>query len=128
MQKIIYLQQLRLLQSVGIHDFERLAPQPYLIDIELHVQSSYITREDNIKEAIDYDAVRNGVKEHLGSRHFDLQETIAQDILRICFIADSRITHVRVRTAKTDVYPDCAAVGLDYFLGREELIHGEDTQ
>lgn len=121
MRKIIYFENLQLRQSIGIHDFERTAPQPCRLDIELHVDPGYVTRGDMIEEAIDYDVVRARIVGHLDGRHFNLQETVVQDIMRICFGADERVVGVRVKTAKTHVYPDCSAVGLDYFAVRSEV-------
>ncbi len=121
MKKIIYFENLQLMQSIGIHDFEKSAPQPYRLDVELHVDNAYATREDKIEEAVDYDIVRNRIKAHLGSRHFNLQETVVQDIMCICFESDQRVKGVRVRSAKTNVYADCAAVGLEYSASRDEF-------
>ena len=121
MKKIIYFETLLLQQSIGIHDFERAAPQPYRLDIELHIAPAYVTREDKIDETVDYDVVRARILAHLDGKHFNLQETVVQDIMRICFGADERVIGVRVKTAKTHVYPDCAAVGLDYFAARGEM-------
>lgn len=123
MQKWILLKGLRMDVSIGIHEFERAAPQPYKIDIALKLCDEYKTCSDDISETVDYDRLHTQVKGYLASRHFNLQETVIQDVVDICFVLDGRIVAVDVATAKTDVYPDCDAVGLHYILARDEWMH-----
>jgi len=120
MEKWIRLDGFRLNVSIGIHDFERIGPQPYRLDIALQLTNGYRTTRDEITETVDYDKLRNNVKVHLASKHFNLQETLVQDVIGICFSLDSRIIKVEIKTAKTSVYPDCDAVGLHYAIGRAE--------
>lgn len=116
MKKQIVLESLNLLVSIGIHDFELKSPQPYQIDLRLELEDSYWTQTDALSETVDYDALRNGVIAHLSGRHFNLQETVIQDLLDLCFELDDRIMKVYVKTAKTLVYSDCKSVGLEYEL------------
>ena len=120
MKKWIRMNGLKLNVSIGIHDFEQTGPQPYRLDIGLQLENSYQTFHDAITETVDYDALRSAVSAHLGSRHFNLQETVIQDVITICFALDTRVMAVDVRTAKTAVYPDCDAIGLHYQLERAE--------
>lgn len=120
MEKWICLDGLRLDVSIGIHDFELLAPQPYKLDISLQLTSAYKTLFDEITETVNYDELRNNVMFHLASKHFNLQETLVQDVVGICFALDSRIIKVDIKTVKTAVYPDCDSVGLHYIVSRGE--------
>ena len=120
MEKWIRLLGLRLQVSIGIHDFEKKKPQPYKMDIGLLLDAGYRTYHDAISETVDYDALRSRVSVHLGSRHFNLQETVIQEVIDICFEIDPRIRAVDVSTAKTAVYPDCDAVGLHYQVTRAD--------
>lgn len=120
MQKWIRLAGLTLDVSIGIHDFEKTGPQPYRLDIGLLLQNNYATKHDQIEEAVDYDLLRNRVIAHLTGRHFNLQETLMQDVVRICFELDPRVIGVDISTAKTAVYQDCEAVGLHYVIALSE--------
>ena len=125
MEKWIRLEGLRLDVSIGIHDFEKNGPQPYRLDIGLRLEDGYRTMHDSLAETVDYDALRSGVSAHLGSTHFNIQETVIQDVIGICFNLDPRIISVEVKTAKTSVYPDCDAVGMHYWLSRDEWVRQE---
>jgi len=120
MEKWIRLEGLRLAVSIGIHDFERIGPQPYKLNIGLRLIDDYRTINDSIAETVDYDKLRSSVITHLESRHFNLQETLIQHVVGLCFALDNRIIAVDIRTSKTSVYPDCDAVGLHYVLNRDE--------
>ncbi len=120
MEKWIRLVGLELAVSIGIHAFEREGPQPYRLDIGLRLRNDYIVRRDTIAETVDYDLLRQRVKTHVQAKHFNLQETLMQDVLAICFALDSRVVAVEVKTAKTAVYDDCQAVGLHYCMDRQE--------
>ena len=54
------------------------------------------------------------------SKHFELQETLAEGIAAIC-IAKPGVLAVRVSTAKPDVYPDCEAIGVDVMVATDEF-------
>jgi dihydroneopterin aldolase len=120
MEKWIRLTGLRLNVAIGIHAFEQAGPQPYQLDVGLRLVNNYRTLHDQIDETVDYDQLRTRLVNYLVSRHFNLQETVIQDAIGICFSIDARVVEVDVRTAKTSVYPDCDAVGLHYRLTRDE--------
>ncbi len=122
MEKWIRLAGLRLLVSIGIHDFEKVAPQPLQIDIGLAIAPGYRTLHDSIAETVDYDALRNRVSALVTSRHFNLQETLVQEVIDICFELDARVQGVDVRSSKTAVYPDCDSVGLHYQMTRADWL------
>jgi dihydroneopterin aldolase len=121
MEKWIQMDGLLLNLSIGIHDFEMQAPQPLRLDIGLALKHYYRTQRDSIEESINFDVLRERVSSHLRSKHFNLQETVIQDVIHICFDLDPRVTAVDVRTSKTSAYPDCQSVGLHYQVSRHEL-------
>ena len=93
--------------SIGIHDFERAAPQRVLVDVEVLLAADKEPEADHIDDALNYDDIRQTVVDIAESRHFDLQETLA----RVVFDAVrsmKTVTGARVRTAKPDVYRDVA--------------------
>jgi dihydroneopterin aldolase len=69
---------------------------------------------DALHEVVDYDFVRQIVRERVGRGHIRLQETLADDLLR-SLLAHPQVVAARVSTEKPDVYPDCEAVGVEVF-------------
>ena len=100
---------------IGIHDFERLGPQRILFNVELYVPLAASTpRGDDIAEVVDYDFVRQRILDRVARGHVHLQETLADEVLQM-MLAHPGVRAARVSTEKPDVYPDCAAVGVEVF-------------
>lgn len=112
----ILLDRLALSIRLGIHPHEA-APQPVLVRVEMTVRYPAPVREDAIAAVLDYDFVREGILA-LATRAYALQETLCEAIAALC-LADPRVREVRVRTIKTDVYPD-AAIGCEIVRTRDD--------
>jgi dihydroneopterin aldolase len=96
--------------SIGIHDFEKAAPQRLLVDIELTLTSAARPDEDRIGQVLDYDFLRTETKRLLAARHYELQETLCHEIAAFC-LARPEVRQVCVYSRKPDVYPDCESIG-----------------
>jgi dihydroneopterin aldolase len=114
----IFLHEFTLEASIGFHDFEREARQRVVISVDVFVPIHASTAQlDHVSEVVDYDFIRREVTEWAGSRHFNLQETLLDGIVDICF-AQPAVRAVRASTEKPDVYPDCRTVGIEVFRFR----------
>ncbi len=114
----IFLHDFALEVSIGFHDFEREAKQRVLINVDLFVPIAASTSgADHVGEVVDYDFIRHGIIGWAGSRHFNLQETLLDGIVDICF-AQAAVSAVRASTQKPDVYPDCRTIGVEVFRFR----------
>lgn len=112
----IFLRNYRVLASIGIHDFERAAPQAILINVDLHLEPGGPQR-DEIEQVLDYDFLRAEIARLVGARHYNLQETLCQEIMACC-LAQPQVVAARVSTEKPNVYPDCEAIGYELFRRR----------
>lgn len=100
---------------IGVHDFEKRAEQRVLINVDLFVPLSVSTPvADTLDEVVDYDFIRREILDRVAQGHIELQETLADDVLRR-MLAHPRVRAARVSTEKPDVYPDCDAVGVEVF-------------
>ncbi len=102
----IFLHDLRLQVSIGIHDFERSAPQAVAVNVDLWLAPPARPIGDDIANVVDYDFLHAGIVKLAASRHFNLQETLCEAILDLC-LSRSEVIEARVSTEKSDVYPDC---------------------
>ena len=71
-------------------------------------------KQDQLNEVVDYDFMRETIKERASQEHIHLQETFCDDIVS-AMLAHPKVLAARVSTAKPDVYPDCLAVGVEVF-------------
>lgn len=106
----LFLDRFEVAARIGIHDFERNGPQRLAISIELDLDPQQLPGRDDIADAPDYDWIRQEITRLVDGRHFDLQETLAREIVEIAG-RRPEVRRVRVETAKLDVYPDARAVG-----------------
>ena len=114
----ILINNLELLCSIGIHPFEKEAPQRVLINVELWLKHGDIT--DEIHCVLDYDSIRSEILTLASSAHFNLQEKLCAKIVELC-MSKSEVLAVKVSTEKIDVYPDCSGVGCEMFKMKDEL-------
>lgn len=113
----LFLRDLLVEARIGIHEFERNAPQRLAVEIEVDIEPSRVPKCDDIADALDYDWIRDEVKRLVAGRHFDLQETLVMAIANK-LAERPQIVRATVQTAKPDVYDDVAAVGCRVELRR----------
>ena len=111
----LFLTSMEVQAQIGIHDFEKTAPQRVLIDVDLYVSLEGSTpKDDRIDEVVDYDFIRAVIHERVARGHIGLQETLCDDILTR-LMQHTGVLAARVSSRKPDVYPDCEAVGVEVF-------------
>lgn len=98
--------------DIGFHDFEIGTPQRLRINVEVWLNAANFPECDSIDAAWDYDALRSGIIAIVTGRRFNLQETVCRAVYDLV-AARRGVTAVRVSTRKPDIYPDCAAVGVE---------------
>jgi dihydroneopterin aldolase len=108
----ILLEDFDLPVDIGFHDFEIGTPQTLRVNIEVWLHADWFPQSDRVADAWDYDMLRNAVLAMVEGRRFNLQETVAHEIYAMV-AARQGVAGLRVSTRKPDVYPDCAAVGVE---------------
>lgn len=106
----ILLDAFDVMMRLGIHAHEQ-TPQRVRLDVEMRVTYPEAPCADEIGEVLDYDLVRAGILALAAGPGFALQETLVEAVAALC-LRDARVTRVRVRSMKLDVYPD-ARVGCE---------------
>jgi 7,8-dihydroneopterin aldolase/epimerase/oxygenase len=108
----IVLQDYCISVDIGFHEFEIGNPQRLSISVEVWLDDAAFAASDDESAAWNYDYLRNEIAGLVGSRRFNLQETLARAIYDVV-AARRGVTALRVSIRKPDVYPDCAGVGVD---------------
>jgi dihydroneopterin aldolase len=75
---ILFLRQLRLEVLIGVHEHERLAPQPLIMDLEMSADVARAAASDSIQDALDYSAVASALTDYAAASRFDLIESLAE--------------------------------------------------
>ena len=109
----VFLKNYEVWINIGVHEFEKRAEQRVIINVDLYVPLELSTpRADELDEVVDYDFIRRTVAARLSQGHIHLQETLCDDLLTQV-LAHPKVRAARVSTAKPDVYPDSASVGVE---------------
>jgi 7,8-dihydroneopterin aldolase/epimerase/oxygenase len=117
MSRRIFIRDFRLPVSIGIHDFEKDAPQTVVVNVELVLGAVDKAHGDRIANVLNYDVVHDGIAALATSRHFNLQEALVDAIIDLC-LGQPGVIEARVSTEKPDVYKDCR-VGYEAVRRRE---------
>jgi dihydroneopterin aldolase len=111
----LFLKGLNADAHIGIHDFEKGKSQKLLIDVDLYVLwNDSRPTTDSLEEVVDYDFIRQVVMTRIQKGHINLQETLCDELVEL-FLAHPKVMAVQLSTRKTEVYPDCEAVGVEVF-------------
>lgn len=117
----LFLRNYAVITQIGVHAFEKQAPQRVLFNVDLYVPLALSTPlADRLDEVVDYDFIRSQIAAQVAQGHVELQETLCDELLRR-MLAHPGVRAARVSTEKPDVYPDCDGVGCEVF-GLKEVM------
>ena len=115
----VFLRDLVLAASIGVHPHEHAAPQRVRINIDLGVEDDGalpISRRpigrDELSRVVDYEKVADTVRTIVDAGHVRLVETLAERIAESC-LADRRVHLARIRVEKLDIFADAASAGVE---------------
>ncbi|MCX8500612.1 MAG: dihydroneopterin aldolase [Alphaproteobacteria bacterium] len=116
----IEINRLELLASVGILPEERVARQRILISVALESPIDAALRATSITGLVSYGEVVTAIKALVASRHIDLVEELAREILELCF-AYPIVIAAEVRVEKPEIIPNAESVGCRLRLTRQQF-------
>ena len=108
----VFIRDLVLPCSIGVHRHERGRPQRVRINVDLGVRDEGADLGDDLANVVCYEQIANGVRAIVADGHTGLVETIAESIAGMCLV-DPRVRSARVRVEKLDVFPDAASAGVE---------------
>jgi 7,8-dihydroneopterin aldolase/epimerase/oxygenase len=123
----MFLRDMVLTASIGVHAHEHDAPQRVRVNVDLGVEdfggtglSRPAVGRDRLSRVVDYEAVANSVREIISNGHVLLVETLAERIAEAC-LADPRVELARIRVEKLDIFADAASAGVEIERHRTDL-------
>jgi dihydroneopterin aldolase len=108
---ILFLRDFRLEMIIGLYEWERKAPQPVMIDLEIGLYDHKAGHTDNIADTIDYGKVAARIQDVVTAREIHLVETLGEliaDLVRGEFGAP----WVRVTVRKLAILRGVAELGI----------------
>ena len=80
---ILFLRDFRLELIIGLYEWERKAPQPVMIDLEIGLYDHKAGHTDQIGDTIHYGHVAERIRESVAQREIRLVETLGEHIADI---------------------------------------------
>jgi 7,8-dihydroneopterin aldolase/epimerase/oxygenase len=115
----VFLRDLILVASIGVHAHEHAAPQRVRINVDLGVEddgalplSRRPVGRDELARVVDYEKVADTVRAIVGAGHVRLVETLAERIAESC-LRDRRVHLARIRVEKLDIFADATSAGVE---------------
>jgi 7,8-dihydroneopterin aldolase/epimerase/oxygenase len=115
----VFIRDMMLMASIGVHPHELAAPQRVRINIDLAVEddgarplSRRPVGRDVLSRVVDYETLADQVRSIVSAGHVRLVETLAERIAEAC-LADRRVHLARIRLEKLDVFADAASAGVE---------------
>jgi dihydroneopterin aldolase len=135
----VFLRDLLLPASIGVHPHEHAATQRVRINVDLGVEDDgarALSRpsvghpgvgrpgvgrpgvgrpgvgRDDLRRVVDYEGVADAVRAIVAAGHVMLVETLAERIAEAC-LRDARVRTARIRVEKLDAFADAASAGVE---------------
>tara|TARA_B100000768_G_C11086919_1_gene293275 strand:- start:55 stop:465 length:411 start_codon:yes stop_codon:yes gene_type:complete len=108
----VLISDLTLLMSIGIHDFEKIKKQKVKFNINIDINPLLVPIENKLNSIINYETVVKDVTRLTKNKHFELLETLAEDIFFILF-KNTNIKQIKLKIEKTQIIKNTSSVGVE---------------
>ena len=107
MFKKILIENLTCNASVGVYENEKLNKQKIIINLEIMLVNNIKTHTDNINDVADYGRFRRIVLDIINSKHFNLIETLADNLIKKIETFE-KVKNIKLKITKPDIFKDCS--------------------
>ena len=104
--------------SIGIHDFEKEKEQQIKFNIEIDINPLLKADENDLNSIINYESVINKIKLITKKKHYNLLETLAEDIFSELFLSKN-IIKIKLRIEKPEIIKNTSTVGIEIIKKRK---------
>ncbi|MEM8562612.1 MAG: dihydroneopterin aldolase [Pseudomonadota bacterium] len=114
----VYIRALTVSTVIGVYPWEREIRQQLVFDLELASDNHRAAMNDCIEDAIDYAAISQRVIAFAENNHFQLIETMAEQVAQLILLEFS-VSWLRLSLAKPGAVAQADAVGVIIERGRK---------
>ena len=107
MLKKILIENLTCNASVGVYKNEKLHKQKIIINLEIVLANKIKTHTDNLDDVADYGKFRRVVLDIISSKHFNLIETLADNLIKKIETFE-KVKNIKLKITKPDIFKDCS--------------------
>ena len=108
----VLISDLTLLMSIGIHDFEKIKKQIVKFNIIIDINPLLTPIEKKLNSIVNYETVVKDVTKLTKNKHYELLESLAEDIFFILF-KNTNIKKIKLKIEKTQIIKNTSSVGIE---------------
>ena len=108
---IVFIKELRAEAVIGVYDWEREIRQAVVLDVEMASDNRRAAANDQIGDALDYDAISTRILAFIEGSDFQLIETMAERVAELV-MREFHVKWLRLRLSKPGAVAQAADVGV----------------
>ena len=108
----VVISDLTLLMLVGIYDFEKIKKQEVKFNIIAEVNPLFFPIKNDVNSVVNYETIIKIVTKLAKSKHYELLETLAEDIFSEMF-KNINILKIKIKLEKTQIIKNTSSVGIE---------------
>lgn len=108
---IVFIEQLSVITTIGVYDWEQTIEQKLVFDIEMAWDNSKAAGSDDVKDCLSYADMSAAVMQYVRGGRFALLERVAEDIAEL-LLARFHSPWIRLKVSKPGAVAQAANVGV----------------
>ena len=108
---IVFIEQLSVITTIGVYDWEQTIEQKLVFDIELGWDNRQAAASDNVNDCLSYADISEAVVKHVEGSRFALVERVADEVAEI-LMSRFKSPWVRIKVSKPGAVARAANVGV----------------
>lgn len=105
----IELKNFKIKTLIGVHDYERQAPQELILNLKIRIDAQKAIASDSIADTLDYEKLHQEILNLAQKSSFALLESLLHQI-ELLVLKDEKALEVLVELEKHYILKDCEAV------------------
>lgn len=108
---IVFIEQLTVITTIGVYDWEQTIDQKLVFDIEMAWDNRAAASSDDVNDCLSYADVSEAVISHVAGGRFALVERVAEEVAQL-LLARFNSPWVRLKVSKPGAVAQAANVGV----------------
>jgi len=111
MMDIVFIEQLSIITTIGVYDWEQTIEQKLMFDIEMAWDNRPAGKSDDVADCLSYADVSEAIINHVQGGKFALVERVAEDVAEL-LLTRFNTPWVKIKISKPGAVAQAANVGV----------------
>ncbi|WP_318374170.1 bifunctional dihydroneopterin aldolase/7,8-dihydroneopterin epimerase [Enterobacter sp.] len=108
---IVFIEQLSVITTIGVYDWEQTIEQKLMFDIEMAWDNQAAAKSDDVNDCLSYADIADTVIGHVEGQRFALVERVAEEVAEL-LLSRFASPWVRIKVSKPGAVARAANVGV----------------